>query len=490
MGVNTILTHSGRGDQSVEVRSVNPVVMRASTILFKDYDTWQKYRKLRATDRVLSYGARGTTTNFELEKLVCELEGGYRAQLFPTGLAALAMVLLNYAEAGAHFIVSDAIYGPVRTVCNLFLSKVKVDVSFCKADCSDVESLIQPNTKLILVESPGSILYEVIDLPKLCKIAHAHNIPVAIDNTYSSGYLYNPLKLGADISVIAATKYLSGHSDVTMGIVICSEKEWKNFDKLPEALGFTTSPDDCYLVLRGMRTLAVRMNQIEKNTDEVVAYLQTRPEIKTIFYPKLPTHPKIVTEYFGLPTIKLGIPAAVIITIFVSMIFEYIRKREFVEVMASMKVFFEGMGKYFAVVVTLIVAGQVFGKGLTAIGAVNALIAGAESMGLGVMSLIIVMGVIIGIIAFLMGSGNAPFYSFASIAPAIAEKFGVHVADVLLPLQTMTGFGRTMSPVTGGIVAVAGMAGVSPFRVVKRNMVPLLCCCVVNFLVVYLFILP
>lgn len=173
----------------------------------------------------------------------------------------------------------------------------------------------------------------------------------------------------------------------------------------------------------------------------------------------------IVTEYFGLPTIKLGIPAAVIITIFVSMIFEYIRKREFAEVMASM-------------------------KGLTAIGAVNALIAGAESMGLGVMSLIIVMGIIIGIIAFLMGSGNAPFYSFASIAPAIAEKFGVHAADVLLPLQTMTGFGRTMSPVTGGIVAVAGMAGVSPFRVVKRNMVPLLCCCVVNFLVVYLFILP
>ena len=109
MGVNTILTHSGRGDQSVEVRSVNPVVMRASTILFKDYDTWQKYRKLRATDRVLSYGARGTTTNFELEKLVCELEGGYRAQLFPTGLAALAMVLLNYAEAGAHFISSPTL---------------------------------------------------------------------------------------------------------------------------------------------------------------------------------------------------------------------------------------------------------------------------------------------------------------------------------------------------------------------------------------------
>ena len=198
----------------------------------------------------------------------------------------------------------------------------------------------------------------------------------------------------------------------------------------------------------------------------------------------------IVTQYFGFDSVKLGIPAAVIITIFVSMIFEYVRHRQFAEVMSSMKVFFEGMGKYFAIVVTLIVAGQVFGKGLTAIGAVNALIQAAENAGLGVMSLIVVMGIIIGIIAFLMGSGNAPFYSFASIAPQIAERFGVHAADVLLPLQTMTGFGRTMSPVTGGIVAVAGIAGVSPFHVVKCNLFPLLCCCVVNFVVVYFFILP
>ncbi len=291
MDPRTILVHQGRGDQSVEVRSVNPVLMRASTILFKDYDTWQKYRDLRKTDRVLSYGARGTTTNFELEKLVCALEGGFRAQLFPTGLASLAMVLLNYAEAGAHFIVSDAIYGPVRTVCDLFLTKVGVEVTFCKADASDVEALIRPNTKLILVESPGSILYEIVDMPRLCEIAHARGIPVATDNTWGSAWLYNPLKLGADISVIAATKYLSGHSDVTMGIVVCNEKEWKHFDKLPEALGFTTSPDDCYLVLRGMRTLGVRLAQHERTTDAVVEFLKTRPEIKTIFYPKLETHP-------------------------------------------------------------------------------------------------------------------------------------------------------------------------------------------------------
>ena len=302
MKITTEILHNGRGDQDVEVRSVNPVLMRASTILFKDYDTWQHYRDLRKTDRVLSYGARGTTTNFELEKLVCLLEGGYRAQLFPTGLASLAMVLLNYAETGAHFIVSDAIYGPVRTVCDLFLKRVGVEVDFCKADGSDVGQLIKPNTKLLLLESPGSILYEVVDLPKVSKIAHDHGIIVAIDNTYSSGYLYNPLQLGADISVIAATKYLSGHSDVTMGIVVCNEKAWKTFDKLPEALGFTTSPDDCYLVLRGMRTLAVRMAQHERNNDKVVEYLKTRPEIKTIFYPKLESHPNhdvFIRDYKG-----------------------------------------------------------------------------------------------------------------------------------------------------------------------------------------------
>ncbi|MBM0637591.1 PLP-dependent aspartate aminotransferase family protein [Campylobacter sp. VicNov18] len=291
MNPKTKLIHYGRGDQNTEVRSVNPTLMRASTIAFKDHATWQKYKTLRKTERVLSYGARGTSTNFELEKLICSLENGHRAQLFPTGLAALAMVLLNYASKNAHFLITDAIYGPVRTICELFLEKIGIEIDFLKADASDIEEKIKPNTKLILCESPGSILYEIIDLPKLCKIAHSHNIPVAIDNTYGSGYYFNPLELGADISVIAATKYLSGHSDVTMGIVIINEKEWKNFDQLPEVLGFTTSPDDAYLVLRGMRTLDVRMKAHEKNADEIIKFLQTRKEIKTLFYPKLKTHP-------------------------------------------------------------------------------------------------------------------------------------------------------------------------------------------------------
>lgn len=291
MKAKTTLIHSGRGDENLPARPVNPPVMRASTVLFKNQEAWVKTKELRKTQRVLSYGARGTTTNFELEKLVCAIEGGHRAQLFPTGLAALAMVLLNYASKDAHFLITDAIYGPVRTIVDLFLHKMGVEVDFLKADGSDIESKIKPNTKLVLCESPGSILYEIIDLPKLCKIAHAHNVPVAIDNTYSSGYLLNPLNLGVDISVIAATKYLSGHSDLTMGIVVINEKEWKNFDKLPEALGFTASPDDAYLVLRGMRTLDIRLKAHEASTDKVAEFFAHQKLVKTIFYPKLKTHP-------------------------------------------------------------------------------------------------------------------------------------------------------------------------------------------------------
>ncbi len=196
----------------------------------------------------------------------------------------------------------------------------------------------------------------------------------------------------------------------------------------------------------------------------------------------------VVIGSFGYK-IKVGVPAAIVLSVIVSMIFEWIRKRDGKETLAGLKSFFEGMGKQFAVVVALIVAGQVFGKGLIATGSVDAMITATESSGLGVGFLVIVMTVIIGVVAFLMGSGNAPFFSFASLVPSIAAKFGVHSADILLPLQTMTGFGRTMSPVTGAIVAVSGIAGVSPFQVVKRNFIPLILCVIVNYILTFTIVL-
>lgn len=270
---------------------VNPPVMRASTILFETHDQWQKARNERETKRVLSYGARGTESLFYLESLIAEMERGYRSQLFPTGLAALSTVLLHYAQTGKHILISDGIYAPVRKVCELFMKKYGVDFDFVHADCSDFAQKIRPETNLLLCESPSSVLYEIIDLPSVCNLAHKHGIDVAIDNTYSSGYFFHPLEHGADISIIAATKYLSGHSDVVMGVVVCKEKQFKTFGPAAEALGMTTSPDDAYLVLRGIRTLDLRMRTHERNAIQIAHWLEEQPLVCHVYHPALSYHP-------------------------------------------------------------------------------------------------------------------------------------------------------------------------------------------------------
>lgn len=287
----TALIHSGRQENGGLAYPVNPSVMRASTILFKDTATWNQYRELRKTERVLSYGARGTQTNFELEKMITELEGGFRTQLFPTGLAALATVLLHYAKSNGHILIADGIYAPVREICTTYLQKYNTEIEFLKADCSDIGEKIRPETCLVLCESPASVMYEMIDLPKIAEIAHKHGVPVAIDNTYGSGYFFNPLNHGADISIIAATKYLSGHSDVVMGAVVCNEKEFGNFGLASEILGMTASPDDAYLVMRGMRTLDVRLRAHEQSALMIVNYFLDQEVVEKVYHPANPQHP-------------------------------------------------------------------------------------------------------------------------------------------------------------------------------------------------------
>lgn len=194
----------------------------------------------------------------------------------------------------------------------------------------------------------------------------------------------------------------------------------------------------------------------------------------------------VVLGRYGIK-IKVGVPTAIVLSVLVAMAFDLIRTRKTVEVCNGLKEFFKGMGGALAVVVSLIIAGQVFGKGLISIGAVKTLIDGAQSVGLGAIPMVLAMCLVIGIVSFLMGSGNAPFFSFAPLIPEIAQQWGIHTATFLLPLQTMTGMGRTISPVTGAIVAVAGMANVSPFRIVKRNAAPLLITTVVYLVVCFLF---
>ncbi|BEH99193.1 cystathionine beta-lyase [Edwardsiella ictaluri] len=270
---------------------VNPPVMRASTILFESLEIWRDVRKRRENERLLSYGARGTDNAFALEQLVTELEGGYRAWLFPTGLAAIAMTIIGYARSGGHVLFADSIYEPVRKMANAFLIPNNIQYDFFKTDGSDFESLLRPETQLIFVESPGSLLYEMLDLPAICHIAHQRGIPVAVDNTWGSGYLYNPLKLGADVSVIAATKYLCGHSDVMMGIIVANQDAWEKIGALPEVLGQCSSPDDAALVLRGARTLAPRLEVHGQSALLVAKWLQQRREVKKVWFPALEDHP-------------------------------------------------------------------------------------------------------------------------------------------------------------------------------------------------------
>lgn len=269
---------------------VNPPVVRASTVLFDKLATWRDYRARRESERLLTYGARGTDTAFALERALADLEGGYRTQLFPTGLAAIAGVFMAYLKPGDHLLLTDAVYGPVRRLCEEYLRASGVAYEYYAADGSDLEGRIRPETRMIYVECPGSLVYEMIDLPRVARLAKPRGILVAADNTWGSGWLYDPLALGADASVIAVTKYIGGHSDLMMGAVVTTEAAWKPLGRLADTLGTTASPDDAYLALRGLRTLGARMEMHQRNTLAVVDWLASRAEVREIFFPALPSH--------------------------------------------------------------------------------------------------------------------------------------------------------------------------------------------------------
>ncbi|SFU55525.1 cystathionine beta-lyase [Polaromonas sp. YR568] len=287
----TRLVHAGKHPAYEGGRPVNPPVVRASTVLFDDTAHQREMRLRRGEERVFTYGARGNPTNYALEDLVSELEGAYRTRLFPTGLAAIAMALLSYLKPGDHVLMSDSVYEPARKLVDAFLTPYNIRCTFFAADGSDVEEKIEAGTRMIYTECPGSLVYEMCDLPRLAAIAHARGALLVADNTWGSGSQYRPLALGADVSVMAATKYLSGHSDVMMGTVATTRDAWQALNERCDAFGMTVSPDDAYLVLRGARSMAARLALHESHALKVAAWLQARSEVATVFCPALPEHP-------------------------------------------------------------------------------------------------------------------------------------------------------------------------------------------------------
>ncbi|RJX70183.1 cystathionine beta-lyase [Vibrio sinensis] len=270
---------------------VNPPVQRASTVVFHSVAEKNHAIKNRAK-QTLFYGRRGTHTHFAFQDAMTDIEGGAGCALYPCGTAAITNSILAFVETGDHILMVDTCYEPTRDFCNTIMKKMGVKTTyFDPLIGAEINELIQPNTKVMFLESPGSITMEVQDVPLLSKIAHQHNIVVMLDNTWAAGVHFSPFEHGVDISIQAATKYIVGHSDVMLGTAVANEKHWDQLREQSYLMGQCISPDDAYLGLRGIRTLDVRLRQHAENSLKVAQWLQTRPEIDHVRHPALETCP-------------------------------------------------------------------------------------------------------------------------------------------------------------------------------------------------------
>ena len=240
-----------------------------------------------------SYGLHGTPTTVELAARIAELEGGTRTLLVPSGLAAIGLVDLAFLSAGSHVLIPENVYDPNRVLAVKLLSRFGIESSFYPPEIGDgIADHFRTNTHLVWTESPGSITMEVQDVPAICAAAHEHAIPVALDNTWSAGVLFQAFDHGVDVSVQAATKYLGGHSDLLLGsVTVRDPAQLERLGEVRAWLGLAVSPDDCSLALRGMTTLAVRLAHVERSALEIARWLANRPEVQIVLHPALESCP-------------------------------------------------------------------------------------------------------------------------------------------------------------------------------------------------------
>ncbi len=268
------------------INTVNPPVERGSTVLISTRE------ELYGDGKV--YGRMGLMVQRELEAALCALEHAEHARLTSNGLQACALSIGSIVRSGDHVLIADCLYGPSRRFNLRRLSAMGVSATqfSARATMDELERLIQPNTKAIVVESPGSLTFEILDLPAIVKLAHAHKLLVVADNTWGAGLLHRPLDLGVDICVQALTKYAIGHSDSMGGAVLTNSKQLATrIANCSEDWGIALAPDDAYVALRGLRTLETRLKQHEAGAFEVANWLTMRSEVANVLHPGLPSHP-------------------------------------------------------------------------------------------------------------------------------------------------------------------------------------------------------
>ena len=282
---STKFTHLGRPDPGLGT-PVNPAVERASTLLFA------RSEDLYRTD-IRGYGRHGSNIHDALKTLFCELEGGATAQLYPSGVMACTQPVLAFVKPGDHVLLTDCAYGPTRHFCQTFLRQMGVETELYDPRIgAGIAGLMRENTSVVLLESPGSLSFEIQDVPAICAASREAGAVSIIDNTWSAGLTLNPLALGADISTHSATKYFGGHGDLLFGAAICAdERHGAKLAATAKQLGVASSPDDAYQVLRGFRSVTTRFAQQEATAHQLAHWLGEQDDVAQVLHPGHPDHP-------------------------------------------------------------------------------------------------------------------------------------------------------------------------------------------------------
>jgi|CXWL01.1.fsa_nt_gi cystathionine beta-lyase len=283
--LETQLALSGRDAARFE-GAVNPPIHRATTLLIaKVADLYNTPKK--------TYGLDGMAVQDALQDALVAVEGGAGAVLAPSGLSACTLALLTVAEAGGEVLVTDSVYGPTRKFCDRTLKRLGVSVRYYDPRIgADIAALITDKTCAIFMESPGSLTFEVQDVPAIAAAASTRGVPTIIDNTWSAGVYFKPFAHGVDLSVQALTKYQLGHADAFLGAVLARTPDWAGRVRATyHQLGLNAAPDDAYLVLRGMRTLALRLDRQAASALTIAAWLEQRGEVARVLHPALASHP-------------------------------------------------------------------------------------------------------------------------------------------------------------------------------------------------------
>lgn len=285
MGMGTRLSRLGRMSEE-HYGFINTPVYRGSTVLFKTLDDLEQGRAR------YTYGTAGTPTVESLESAWTSITGAAGTVLCPSGLGAVAMALMAVLKSGEHLLVPDSVYLPTRSFCANVLARFGIETTFYDPLLgSGLEPLVKPNTSVIFLESPGSQTFEIQDVPRVTEFAIRHGIKTILDNTWATPLFFPAHEHGCDLSVEAGTKYLGGHSDLLLGLVSARAEVWPELKKAHKSMAMLAGPEDCYLALRGMRTLHIRLQEAQARGLAMAHWLQAQPEVATLLHPAFPSCP-------------------------------------------------------------------------------------------------------------------------------------------------------------------------------------------------------